>query len=54
MDGHAAEAGCTPQDMLTPDLWILAWQSLPEESDQQSFAATCRYVRKVALLLVLH
>ena len=46
MDGQAAQAGCTPQDVLTPDLWILVWQWLPEESDQHSFAATCRCARR--------
>ena len=43
MDGHAHAEQCTPQDMLIPDLWISVWQRLPEESDQHSFAATCRY-----------
>ena len=52
VDG-AAQAGDAPQYDLTPDLWGLVWQWLPEEGDKRNFAATCRYL-DARPLRVLH
>ena len=43
MDG-AARAGDAPLDVLPPELWIVVWQRLLEESDKGNLAATCRYI----------
>ena len=49
-----AQAGDAPLDVLTPDLWILVWQQLAEESDKGNFAATCRYAVCTLAVLALH
>ena len=35
----------TPQDGMTPDLWRLVCERLPDDEANRHFAATCRYGR---------
>ena len=49
-EAQAGGTADTPQDVMTPDLWSLVWQMLPDEEAKRHFAATCRYYRMAALL----
>ena len=53
MSDDEAQAGGgtadTPQDVMTPDLWRLVCERLPDEEAKRHFAATCRYYRMAAL-----
>ena len=49
MDGAAQAGDVAPQYELTPDLWSLVWQRMPEERDKENFSATCRCICTSAL-----